>query len=176
MAMVIVVSFGAFLCTAQSVPAECNPAPISIPLLTKSVDGWDMSFTKEAKATKNVPYILSDGKDTGFRYVEYEPKKQVITLPHIEVNPCNHTGTIDDWHLVPMQVVGFEKNGHVFAYRVWGRRVSGPSLDSQALASNTHVTFYDMHGDGIFDSVRLGDGIEPPSVPDWVVSAQKVKN
>lgn len=113
-------------------------------------------------------YILSDGKDSGLRYLEVEAKKQVITLPHIEVNPCNHKGTIREWHLIPKQVIGFEKNGRVFAYQVLVQMVASPDPDSQVLGANTHVIFYDMHGDGIFDSVRLGAGIGMPLVPDWV--------
>jgi hypothetical protein len=165
---IFIVVFGAVLCTAQAAPSECNPGPVSIPFLTKHGEGWDVSFAKQANAIRNGPYILSDGKDAGFQYVEYEPKKQVITLPHIEVNPYNHTGIIRDWHLIPKQVIGFQKNGRVFAYRVWVQMVAGPGPDSQVIGSNTHVIFYDMHGDGVFDTVRLGSGIETPTVPDWV--------
>jgi hypothetical protein len=165
---ILMLVFEAMVCTAQASSSECNPGPVSIPFLTKPGDGWDVNFAKQAIAIKNGPYILSDGKDSGFRYVEYEPKKQVITLPHIEVNPCNHTGTIRDWHLIPKQVIGFEKNGRVFAYRVWVQMVAGPTPDSQVIGSNTHVIFYDMQGNGVFDSVRLGSGIETPLVPDWV--------
>lgn len=158
----------AVVCKSQAAAPQCNPGPVSIPFLTKPSDGWDVSFAKEATPIRNGPYVLSDGKDAGFEYVEYEPRKQVITLPHIEVNPCNHTGVIQNWHMVPKQVIGFKKNGHVFAYRIWVQMVAGPRADSQVIGSNTHVIYYDMHGDGVFDSVRLGSGIETPLVPDWI--------
>ena len=165
---ILIVVLGAMVCSAQDPPTKCNPGPVSIPFLTKPGEGWDVSFAKDATPIKNGRYVLQDGKDAGFQYVEYEAKKQVITLPHIEVNPCDHTGTIRNWYLIPKQLIGFEKNGHVFAYRVWVQMVAGPNPDSQVLGSNTHVIFYDMHGDGIFDSVRLGSGIEMPLVPEWV--------
>ena len=171
MVTVFIVGLGAAVSMAQAAPSECNPGPVSIPFLTKPGEGWDVSFAKDANEIRNGPYVLSNGRDAGFQYVEYEPKKQVITLPHIEVNPCNHTGTIRDWHLIPKQVIGFQKNGRVFAYRVWVQMVAGPSSDSEVIGSNTHVIFYDMHGNGVFDSVRLGSGIEMPLVPDWVRSA-----
>lgn len=159
---------GSVMCMAQPATADCNPGPVSIPYLTKPGEGWDVSFAKQAKPIRSGPYVLSDGENAGFQYVEYAPKKQVITLPHIEVNPCNHTGTIRDWHMIPKQVIAFQKNGRVFAYRVWVQMVAGPRPNSQVIGSNTHVIFYDMDGDGVFDSVRLGSGIETPLVPEWV--------
>jgi hypothetical protein len=46
--------------------------------------------------------------------------------------------------------------------------MGGPYPNSTVIGSNTHVIFYDMHGDGIFDAVRIGAGIGMPLVPDWV--------
>lgn len=163
------VVLGVVLCTAQAQQPACNSGTVSIPFLTKPDDGWDVSFVKQENVISSGEYILSDGKDSGLRYVQLEARKQVITLPHIEVDPCNNTGTIREWHLIPKQgVTGFEKNGHLFAYQVWVQMVAGPGPDSQVIGSNTHVIFYDMHGNGIFDSVRLGAGIGMPLVPDWV--------
>lgn len=164
----VVLIFGVAISIAQTQPPACSAGTVSIPFLTRPDDGWDVSFARQANVIRSGQYILSDGKDSGLRYVEYEARKQVITLPHIEVNPCDHSGTIREWHLVPKQVIGFEKNGHPFAYQVWVQMVAGPGPDSQVLGANTHVIFYDMHGDGIFDSVRLGAGIGMPLVPDWV--------
>jgi hypothetical protein len=168
MITILIVIFGIMTSTARNVASECDSGPVTIPFLTKPGDGWDVSFAKEAKVMRSGQYILSAGKDTGLRYIEYEAKKQVISLPHIEVNFCTHTGVIRDWHLLPKQVIGFEKNGHVFAYQVWVQMVTGPGPDSQVIGSNTHVIFYDMHGDGIFESVRLGAGVGMPLVPSWV--------
>src|SRR5437016_8839576 len=111
-AATVLLIFGVAISTAQTQPPACNCGTVSIPFLTKPDDGWNVSFAKQAKVIRSGKYILSDGKDSGLRYVEYEARKQVITLPHIEVNPCSHTGTIRDWHLIPKQVLGFEKNGH----------------------------------------------------------------
>jgi hypothetical protein len=155
-------------CIAQTQPPECTSATVSIPFLTKSGDGWDMSFAKQANVIRSGPFILSDGKDSGLQYVQYEVRERVITLPHIEVDPCKHTGTIREWYLIPKRVTGFEKNGHLFAYVVWVQMVDGPSLDARILGANTHVVFYDMHGDGIFDSVRLGASFGMPLIPDWI--------
>ena len=160
--------FGVAICIAQTQPTECTSSTISIPFLTKSGDGWDVNFAKQATAIRSGQFILSDGKDSGLQYVEYAAREQVITLPHVEVDPCKHTGTIREWYLIPKQVIGFEKNGHLFAYQVSVQMVAGPSPDSQVLGANTHVIFYDMHGDGTFDSVRLGAGIGMPMVPNWV--------
>lgn len=157
----------ALRCTAQA-RSGCDPGPVSIPFLTKPGDGWNISFAKEARVLGRGEFVLGDGKDAGFQYVEYEARKQVITLPHIEVNPCDHTGVIREWYLIPKKLIGFEKNGRIFAYQVWVQFIAGPKLDSKVIGSNTHVIFYDMHGDGIFDSVRLGAGVGMPLVPDWV--------
>lgn len=165
----VVLVFGVAIGATQTQPPGCNSGTISISFLTKPDGGWNVSFVKKEKIISSGQYILSDGKDSGIRYVKYEARKQAITLPHIEVNSCNHTGTITEWHLIPKQdVIGFEKNGHLFAYQVWVQMVAGHSNDSQVLGSNTHVIFYDMHGSGVFDSVRLGAGIGMPLVPDWV--------
>jgi hypothetical protein len=162
--------FGVMTSMAQTAPPQCKSGHISIPFLTKPHDGWDVSFAKQARQITTGPYITSDGKDSGLQYVEYEAKKQVITLPNIEVDACNHTGTIQELYLIPKQVRGFEKGGRLFAYEVRVQMVAGPSLDSQMLGSTMNVIFYDMRGDGIFDSVRLGVGTGMPIVPDWVKS------
>src|ERR1700748_1611092 len=151
-----IVVFSVMTSVAQTATPECKSGHTSIPFLTKSGDGWDVSFAKQAKLILNRPYITSDGKDSGIRLVDYEPQQQVITLPHIEVDACNHTGTIQEWYLIPKEVRSFEKGGRPFAYQVQVQMMAGPNLDSHMLGSITDLIFYDMHGDGIFDSVRMG--------------------
>ena len=167
-----IVVFSVMASMAQTAPPECKSEHFSIPFLTKSGDGWNVSFAKQAKLISNRPYISSDGKDSGIRLVDYEPQQQVITLPNIEVDACNHTGTIQEWYLIPKEVRSFEKGGRPFAYQVQVQMVAGPNLDSHMLGSITNLIFYDMHGDGIFDSVRMGSGASMPLVPDWVKSIQ----
>ena|ERR1700674_5596868 len=106
---------------SQTATSGCDPGPVSISFLTKPGDGWDVTFVKQANVISKGPFILSNGKDSGLTFVEYHAKKQLITLPHIEVNPCDHAGTIRYWYFVPKQVIGFEKSGHLFAYQVWAR-------------------------------------------------------
>src|ERR1700745_3846181 len=87
-----IVVFSVMASMAQTAPPECKSEHFSIPFLTKSGDGWDVSFAKQAKLISNRPYINSDGKDSGIRLVDYEPQQQVITLPYIEVDACNQPG------------------------------------------------------------------------------------
>jgi hypothetical protein len=158
--------------SGQTANSSCHLGLSSIPFLTKlGGEGWDVTFAKEAKEIKRGPYMINNGKeqqDSGLTGIQYEVKKVVITLPHIEVNPCDGTGTVRDFHLMPKQVIGFEKNGHLFAYHVWMQFMGGSDPNSTVIGSNTHVIFYDMHGDGVFDAVRIGAGIGMPLVPEWV--------
>jgi hypothetical protein len=173
--IVLTMVFWAMAAIAQVTSPDCTQAVVSIPFLTKFGDGWDTSFVEHSKLIREGRFIVSDGQDSGLTLIEYQPKRQVITLPHIEVNPCDHTGSIREWHLLPKQVIGFKKNGHLFAYQILGQMVAGVSADSQVIASNTYVIFYDMHGDGIFDSVRLGAGTGMPIIPDWVKKLSEKK-
>lgn len=159
--------------TLQPAPWECKSGSVSIPFLTNSEDGWDVSFVKKPKVLKRGPFILADGTDSGLQVVKYEFKKQTIILPRIAVNPCEYTGTFRQLYFVPKQVIGFEKDGHLFAYTVWVQAVSGPGPKAMVIGYNTHVIFYDMHGNGVFDSVRLGAGIGMPLIPDWVKNASE---
>ncbi len=172
---IVIVTLSGASGAAQSATSstECAQAPLTISVLTKPDDGWDVAFAKEAKVVKKGPFMIQNGKemqDSGLTVIVYEVKKQIITLPRIEVNACDKTGTVKNWYLRPMQVLGLEKNGHLFAYKVWVELAGGPTLDSPVLGANMHVVFYDMHGNGVFDLVRIasGVGIGAPSVPDWV--------
>jgi hypothetical protein len=164
----LIMVLGVMIGIAKTVPSECKSEHVSIPFLKKSGEGWDVSFAKQAKLISSRPYLGVDGQDSGLRYVEYEAKEQVITLPEIEVDTCNHTGTIQEFYLIPKQVAGFENAGRTFAYAVLVQMIAGPNLDSQALGSQMNVIFYDMHGNGKFDSVRIGAGVGMPLIPDWV--------
>jgi hypothetical protein len=153
----------------QSANSQCNQQPVSIPSLTKPDNtGWDVTFAKDAQVLSKGPYVLSDGKGSGLTIISYAVKKVVITLPHIEVNVCDGTGTIRYRYFTPKQVIGFEKNGRLFAYQVWGQSIGGPEPDSPVIGMNMYFIFYDMHGDGIFDTVRIGSGIGMPRIPDWL--------
>jgi hypothetical protein len=155
--------------SSQSVNSQCSQQSVSIPYLTKPDDtGWDVTFAKDAQILSKGPYVLGDGRDSGLMIIKYTVKKVVITLPHIEVNTCEGTGTIKYWYFKPKQVIGFEKNGRLFAYQVWGQAITGPDLNSQVIGMNTYFIFYDTHGDGIFDAVRIASGVGMPRVPDWV--------
>jgi hypothetical protein len=159
--------------------ASCNQHAISIPFLTKAGDGWDVTFAKEAAVIKKGPYMVQNGiaqQDSGLTAVLFEVKKLIVTLPHIEVNSCDGTGTIRNLYLMPKQVIGFERNGHLFAYQVWMQNLGGPNTNAAVIGSNMHVIFYDMHGDGVFDSVRIGSGVGMPLVPEWVNGSTEKKN
>ena len=100
---------------------DCTQAPLIVSVLTKPDEGWDVAFAKKAKVIKKGPFMIQEGqnlKDSGLTVVVHEVKKQVIVLPKIEVNACDKTGTIRNWYLIPTQVLGLEKNGHLFAYQV----------------------------------------------------------
>jgi len=154
----------------------CNQAPLTISVLTKPDDGWDVAFAKKARVIKKGPFMIQNGKDlkdSGLTVAVYEVKRQIIALPRIEVNACDKTGTIRHWYLIPTQVLGLEKSGHLFAYQVAVELSGGPTLDSGVLGANMHVMFYDMQGHGVFDLVRIasGVGLGAPLVPDWVEKA-----
>jgi len=158
---------------------DCNQPPLTIFVLTKQDDGWDVAFAKTAKVTKTGPFRISNGKeikDSGLTAVVYEVSKQVIAVPKIEVNPCNKTGTIGYWYLIPTLVLGLEKNGHLFAYHVSAELSGGATLDSGVLGANMHVMFYDMEGRGVFSLVKISSGVGLPFVPDWVEKAAEKGN
>jgi hypothetical protein len=151
----------------------CNNAPMTISVLTKPDDGWDVAFAKKAKVVKQGPFMIQNGKesqDSGLTVVVYEAKKRIITLPKIEVNTCDRSGTIKNWYLIPTQVLGLKKNGRLFAYELSVELAGGPTLGSGVLGADMQVMFYDMQGHGVFEVVRIasGVGLGVPVVPDWI--------
>lgn len=70
-----------------------------------------------------------------------------------------------------LEILKFNANGHVFAYRVTAQLMGAASLEGRApLGSEVIVTFYDNDGSGRFTIMQYpGPGLIPAlDVPDWV--------
>jgi hypothetical protein len=74
------------------------------------------------------------------------------------------------------EILRFEMNGHVFAYRVTAVPVSiGKNGSRDPLGSQEILAFYDIDGSGRFTVMRDAGGFEPfvPFVPNWVKRSTK---
>jgi hypothetical protein len=145
---------------------------LEVGTLSKPDEGWNVDFARKSRILRRTPHVNSDGTESGLTVVQHKAAKIVVAVPRIVVNTCNRSGGIDMWYLVPSQVLGFEKNGHLFAYLVTGQLTSSERFESPRAGAITSLAFYDTTGNGMFDTVRIAVGVRvgmpPVDIPDWV--------
>jgi hypothetical protein len=102
------------------------------------------------------------------------PKDSVVLISAVR----GHVGTIEfrEQAVDVTEILRFEMNGHVFAYRVTAVPVSvGKNGSRSPLGSEERLAFYDVDGSGRFTVMRDAGGFEPfvPFVPEWVKQSKK---
>jgi hypothetical protein len=130
---------------------------------------WPLDFVKKSQVlSPSSPFNVGLKGDEGLVSVVYAVSAKPILLPYITVKGCEKIAIVSSLVLRPDGARGIERNGHTFAYVVWGHLVSGLKPTATGIGADISVVFYDVHGAGHFDTVEIGKGEKQIFVPDWV--------
>ena len=125
--------------------------------------GWGVKLTKEIGAPLTAEYIqkIFGGDAESVEGVPIAPPSEFLDLPALRKSgDCIHFYFMHKFS--PLRAGVFKKNKKPFAIAIsgviGGHKTSGPTISA---------FFYDMDGDGKFESLYLGHPIPLPAPPKW---------
>jgi hypothetical protein len=131
-------------------------------------EDWPLAFIRKDRILKRSPFDSEPGGEAGFVATAYAVSARPVLLPYITINECDKTAVLSGLTLKPNGALAISKNGRTFAYIVWGALVTGTGSQSEGVGADINVVFYDLHGNGHFDTVQVGSLKRLPFVPEWV--------
>jgi hypothetical protein len=104
--------------------------------------------------------------DTKFMAREYKTTNEIMEIPEISINNCLMTSRLSTLYFKAKSAIGLELNGKTFAYVVFAQLRTG--RHGGAIGAEMNIIFYDMNGNGVFNSVQTAVPYGIPFIPPWV--------
>jgi hypothetical protein len=165
---VLSVLSGIAFCQSGSPEPRCEKPAQSAVRIERPDKDWTLGFIKKDRILKRSPFDSAPDAQAGFIATTYAVSTQSVLLPYITFNQCDRTAVVSSLILKPAGARGISKNGRTFAYLVWGGLVSDSRPFAEGIGADTNVVFYDVRGNGHFDTVQIGALRSLPFVPEWV--------